>query len=131
MADISSATFPSMISRMAKKGLIAYGSDSKTLIITAKGEAMAEPVKVATTTEEVQEEIKKKLKGKALRIFEFLADGMPREKKDVMIAVDCLNASTFAPLVSRELKKHGLVEYPTRTTMKLSAMCFLSTDGCE
>jgi predicted transcriptional regulator len=127
MADISSATFPSMLSRMAKKGLIVYGSDSKTVIITAKGESMAEPVKVATTTEEVQDDIKKKLKGKALRIFEFLAEanGEPREKQEIMEAVDCLNPKTFAPLCSRELKKHGLIEYPTKTTIKLSSICFL------
>ena len=55
MAEIPSATFPSLISRMAKKGLVAYGSTPEMLQITDKGMEQAGPMDIPTTNEEAQE----------------------------------------------------------------------------
>ena len=60
MAKISDATFPSMVSRMVKKGLIKYGEYPGTLVLTEEGMALAEPSDdIATSNEEVHEGIKK------------------------------------------------------------------------
>jgi DNA-binding PadR family transcriptional regulator len=125
MAKISNSTFPSMLSRMVKKGLIAYGSTPKTLKITDKGREEAPDIEdMPTSNVEHHEEIKKKLKGKARRIFEYLADGKVHAKEKVMEAVDCTNPKTFAPLMSRELKKPGYIEYPSMGKVRLSNECF-------
>lgn len=130
MAQISSATFPSLISRVIKKeGTIEYGNGSGTLKLTNKGKDVASeltpPGDLVTNNTAVHENIKKQLKGKALKIFEFLADGEEYDKKIVMKEVDCMNPKTFAPIMSRELKSKGFIEYPTKTTVKLTKeMCF-------
>lgn len=124
MAEVSSSTFPSLISRMAKKGLVEYGSTSDMIKITDEGLEQTEPIDIPTSNVEAQERIKEKLKGKPRRIFELLQDGLPREKQDIMEAVDCTNPKTFSPMVSRELKKHGYVEYPTKTSIQLADVCF-------
>lgn len=69
MTAIKAATFAPLISRMVGKGLLEYGSTPGTLIITSKGETKAEPMEVATTNKQVQEEIKKKLKGKVCHVM--------------------------------------------------------------
>ena len=125
MAQISSATYPSMISRMAKKGLIEYGSEPGTLVITDAGREQApDDHDFVTSNEEHHEEIKKKLRGKARAIFVALADGKPHRKEDIMEAVDCTNPKTFKPLLSRDLKKNGWIEYPSKGTVQLSDQCF-------
>ena len=130
MMQISSRTWPSLILRMASKdGTIATGDAPGTLKLTKKGKDMASkltpPEDLPTCNAHIHDKMKEQLKGKALKIFEFLADGQEHEKKDVMEAVDCMNPKTFAPLMSRELKAKGLIEYPNRTTVKLTKdMCF-------
>ena len=130
MAQVSAATFPSLISRIIKKdGTLEYGQGTGTLKLTNKGKDVASqltpPEDLVTTNAAVHESIKKKLKGKALKIFEILADGDEHEKKVIMQQVDCMNPSTFAPLVSRQLKSPGYIEYPSKTTMKLAKqVCF-------
>ena len=125
MAKISDATFPSMVSRMVKKGLIKYGEYPGTLVLTEEGMALAEPSDdIATSNEEVHEGIKKDLKGKPRQIFEILADGKVHNKEDIMKQINCTNKATFAPLLSRELKKKGLIQYPSKGTVQLSDMCF-------
>lgn len=130
LTGISAGTWPSLISRMAKNdGTIAHGAEAGTLKLTAKGKDIAAnpspPEELPTTNAKVHEKIKQGLKGKALQIFEHIEDGQEHEKKDVMKAVKCTNPNTFAPLVSRQLKAKGLVEYPSRTTIRLTKeMCF-------
>jgi hypothetical protein len=125
MAEISSTTFPSLVSRMAKKGLVEYGSTSEMLKITGKGLDQVDPIDMPTSNVEAQERVKEKLKGKPLRIFEILQDGKAHEKEDIMKAIDCTNPKTFAPMVSRELKKHGYIEFPIKTSMELAeSVCF-------
>lgn len=130
MAQVSAVTFPSLISRIIKKdGTLEYGEASDTLKLTHKGKDVASqltpPGDLTLTNAGVHENIKKKLKGKALKIFEYLADGNEYEKKAVMEAVDCMNPGTFGPLISRELKSKGYIEYPSKTTLKLTKdMCF-------
>lgn len=129
-AQISAGSFPSVLSRIVKKdGTIAYGTASSTIKLTAKGKdfaaGLAPPEDLPTTNAQVQEKLKQDLKGMALKIFEFLQDGEEKEKIDVMSAVGCTNKNSFAPIMSRDLKSKGLVEYPSRTTVKLSMeMCF-------
>lgn len=124
MAEISSSTFPSLISRMTKKGLVEKGSTSDTITITDMGMEQVDPIDIPTSNEEVQQKIKEKLKGKPLRIFEILLDGKPHAKEDIMEAVDCTNPKTFSPLLSRVLKKPGYIEYPSKGTVQLSDDCF-------
>ena len=124
MTDISKSTFPSLLCRMVKKGLIAYGSESGTLMITDKGLEMADVQDIPQSNEEAQEGHKQKLKGKARRIFEILADGKVHSKEKIMEAIGCQNPATFKPLLSRELKKHGYIEYPSKGTVQLSDLCF-------
>lgn len=125
MAKVSSSTLPSLLSRMVKKGQIEYGVEPSTIKLTDKGMALAEPLDIPTSNEELHEELKKDLKGKSLRIFEFIADGKVYDKKDVMEAVECTNPKTFAPLVSRELRKQNLVHFPSKNTIQLTKDCFL------
>lgn len=129
MSKVSKATFPSLISRMVKKELIEYGSTKSYLMITALGEGQAEPLDLPTSDEEHHEEIKKELKGKALQIFEILADGKVHKKFDIMGAIDCKNPSTFAPLVSRNFAKKGYIKYPSKDTMQLTDECFPFSRG--
>lgn len=124
MAGIPSTTFPSLISRMAKNGLVEYGSTPEMMKITDKGMEQVDPIDIPTSNEEAQERIKEKLKGKPLRIFEILQDGKPHAKKEIMEAVDCTNPKTFAPLLSRELKKLGYIDYASKGTVQLSELCF-------
>jgi len=124
-AQITSSTFPPLITRMVKKGVIEYGSGSGTIKITEKGLAMVGDLPdMPTSNEEHHEEIKKKLKGKGRLIFEYLADGKAHKKEDVMDAVDCTNPKTFAPLLSRELKKPGYIHYPEKGKVQLTDDCF-------
>jgi predicted transcriptional regulator len=131
MANIPSATFPSLICRMIKKGLIERGSgggdggSTTTIKITELGMEQVDPIDIPTSNEEAQRKIKEKLKGnKPRRIFEYLLDGKPHKKVDIMVAVDCTNPSTFAPMMSRELKKHGYIEYPEKGMVQLTDVCF-------
>ena len=130
-AEITSATFPSLISRMAKKGLVEYGSDKGTLKITAMGREKApDDYDFPTSNEEFHQTILKKLKvAKARDIFEILMDGRPHSKQDIMEAIDCTNPKTFAPLLSRELKKPGYITYPSRDTVQLSDECYPLSRG--
>ncbi|CAB9507118.1 expressed unknown protein [Seminavis robusta] len=123
-AQISKATFPSLLSRMKKKGLIDYGSSNGTLILTETGSEKADPLDVAGSDEEHHEKIKQELKGKARAIFEFLSDGEIKDKQEVMEAVECTNPKTFAPLLSRELKKKGYICYPSKGKVQLTKECF-------
>lgn len=130
MAQISKGTYPSLLSRIVgKDGTLAYGSDTGTLKLTAKGRDVASrltpPEDLVTTNAAVHENIKKNLKGKALQIFEFLSDGEEYEKEAVKEAINCLKDSTFKPLLSRELKSKDIVVYPSKTTVQLNrTMCF-------
>ena len=129
MASVSQATFAPLLSRMVnKKGLVEYASKD-TIKLTKKGKEeaaeLASPGDMITTNEQHHEQIKEKLKGKkAVQIFEYLADGKEHEKQDIMEAVKCTNPKTFAPLLSRELKKPGYIVYPSKTTVQLSDLCF-------
>jgi len=124
MAQISSATFPSLLSRLKSNGVIEYGSGD-TIKITEKGLKNAGPSHDAPTSNaDVHENIKNKLKGKARLIFEHLADGQVHDKEDVMEAIDCTNPKTFGPLLSRELASKGYVEYPSKGKMRLTDECF-------
>lgn len=125
-AEVSNSTFPSLISRMAKKGLVEYGSNKGTLKITAMGrEEAPDGHDFPTSDEEYHQTILKKLKNaKARQIFEILMDGRPHSKQDIMEAIDCTNPKTFAPLLSRELKKPGYIIYPGRDTVQLSDECY-------
>lgn len=128
MSQISKATFPSLLSRMAKAGLIEYGSG--TIQLTDKGmkQALALPkdaMDMVTSNQDAHEAILKSLKSKKAReIFQALADGKIHNKEAVMRAVKCTNPATFNPLVSRELKKLGHVHYPSKGTIQLTATCF-------
>jgi predicted transcriptional regulator len=124
MAEVSNSTLPSLLSRMTKKGLIEYGSTSETIILTDKGMEMADSLDVPQRNEEAHEAIKQKLKGKPLRIFEILADGKPHTKESIMKTVNCTNPSTFAPMLSRELRKPGYIHYPSTGTVQLADCCF-------
>jgi len=130
MAKVSMASMPSLLSRKLKKpGFIEYGSTKDTIKLTKKGLDRAANLTPAedmvTTNEQVHENIKKQLKGKALLIFNFLLDRKEHEKAEVMKAVKCENPKTFNPIVSRELKKHDIVEYPAKSTIRLNpAVCF-------
>jgi hypothetical protein len=128
MANISDPTFAPMLSRMVQKGLIEYGFERGTIKITNLGKQQAPTVQgkdLVTSNQEHHETIKKKLKGKALLIFNFLADGKVHDRLDVMAAVDCINPKTFAPLISRELKKHGYIVYIGKRGLQLNKeMCF-------
>ena len=125
MTQINRSTFPSLISRMAKTGLIVYGSQPRTLKITDKGRSRAPADhEFVTSNAEHHESIRNKLKGKARQIFDLLADGKAHHKDDIMVAVNCTNPKTFAPLMSRELKKHGYIEYPSNGMVQLSNVCF-------
>jgi hypothetical protein len=127
MAQISTSTFNPMISRMTKEDdpWIQYGSTPGTLMITDEGMRHANTEAVPTSNEERLESIKQKLRGKPRRIFEYLADGKVHDKEDVMNAVDCTNPKTFGPMVSRELRKPGYIDFPSKRTMQLSDECFL------
>jgi Mn-dependent DtxR family transcriptional regulator len=124
MAQISNSTLPSLISRMTTNGLIAYGSSRGMIKLTKKGSDEADPVDVVGSDEEYHEKIKAELKGKSRAIFEYLADGKVHDKQDVMEAVDCTNPKTFNPLLSRELKKKGLIHYPEKGKIQLTDECF-------
>ena len=124
MAQITNSTFPSMVSRMAKNGLVAYGSSTGTIMLTEKGSDKADPVDVVGSDEEHHEKIKEQLKGKSRAIFEYLADGKIHDKHNVMKAVNCTNPSTFNPLLSRDLKKKGLIHYPAKGKIQLTDECF-------
>jgi predicted transcriptional regulator len=130
MANIPSTTFPSLICRMIKRGLIERGGDgdggrTATIKITELGMEQVDPIDIPTSNEEAQQKIKEKLKGnKPRRIFEYLSDGKPHKKVDIMVAVDCTNPCTFAPMMSRELKKHGYIEYPEKGMVQLTDVCF-------
>jgi len=130
LAQISRGSFPSAISRIVKKeGTIENGKEPGTIKLTAMGKDLAAGITLAgdlaSTNAEIQENLKKTLKGMALKIFEYLSDGEEKEKEDVMSAVNCTKKSTFGPIMSRDLRAKGIVEYPNRTTVKLSKeMCF-------
>ena len=126
-AQISSQTFPSLVSRMVnKKKLVEYGSASGTLKITAKGREAAPEgdIDVPTSNEEYQRQILEKLTGKPKQIFEILMDGRTHTKKSIMEKIECTNKTTFAPMVSRTLKKEGYIEYVGNGEMKLSQECY-------
>jgi Mn-dependent DtxR family transcriptional regulator len=141
IAQISNATFPSLICRMIKKGLIERvnssssnnnaggggggGGGGTTIKITELGMEQVIPIDIPTSNEEAQQKIKEKLKGnKPRRIFDYLCDGKPHKKSDIMVAIDCTNPSTFAPMMSRYLKKHGYIEYPKKGMVQLTDVCF-------
>jgi len=129
LCQIKQSTFAPMVSRMAnKKGLVQSSTDG-ALCLTIKGREKAEQVEgaadIPTCNEEVHERIKDKLKGtKVKRIFDILSDGQTHAKKDIMEQVDIMNPKTFSPLLSRELKKPGYIEYPSNGTVRLTESCF-------
>jgi hypothetical protein len=75
--------------------------------------------------EEVHEAIKEKLKGaKMKRIVDFLSDGQSRTRATIMKHVDIANEKTFGQLLSRELRKLGYIDYPSKNMVCLSDSCF-------
>ena len=124
IAEISKATYPSLISRMVQKKLLERG-DAGCIKITKLGMTQVDPINIPTTNDEAQRRIKDKLNGnKPRQIFDYLSDGKPRKKTEIMKAIDCMNQSTFAPLLSRELKRPGYIEYPEQGMVQLSDVCF-------
>lgn len=125
-AEISKSTFPGLISRMASKGLVEYGSKKGMIKITAMGREQApEDHDMPTSNEEYHQRILQKLKtSKARKIFEFLMDGRPHSKQEIMDAVECPNRKTFSPILSRELKKPGYIFYPGTNMVQLSDECY-------
>lgn len=128
MSQIKSSTFAPMVSRMAsKKGLVE--SSNGNLCLTDKGREAAGNVEGAesmpTCNEEVHESIKEKLKGKKVKlIFDILSDGATHTKASIMERADVTNPKTFAPLLSRELKKPGYIDYPSKDCVRLVDSCF-------
>ena len=126
MAEITAATFPSMISRMKSKGLVAAGSAAGTYKITELGREQVPEGghDLPTSNAEYHQTILNKLTGKPRAIFEILMDGKPHKKTDIMEAIDCTNPKTFSPLVSRELRKKNYVEFVGKDSMQLSDDCY-------
>lgn len=81
-------------------------------------------VLMPTSNEEHQQELLKKLKGKPKEIIQILMDGATHRKQNIMQAINYLNPNTFAPLLSRELKKPGYITNVGKDSMKLSKECY-------
>lgn len=130
MANVKMSSLPSVLTRKLKEpGWIEYGSQKGTIKLTKSGldraASLVPPSDMVTTNQQARDEIKKKLKGKALQIFCFLEDGEEHEKTQVMEGIGCTNKNTFNPIVSRDLRKWEYVEYPSKTTIRLNpAVCF-------
>jgi hypothetical protein len=129
-ADVPMSTFTPLVSRMiTKKGLLERGSCKGMIKLSKQGMEMAsnlvDPDDLVSTNAQIHEQIRNKLKGKPLEVFNILADGEEHEKSDIMEAINCTNKSTFAPMMSRTLAKGGFVEYPTPKTVRLNReKCF-------
>jgi hypothetical protein len=124
MAGIPNATLPSLLSRLKSKGCIEYGVVSGTIKVTDKGMAeMVDPnLHFPSSNAEHHETIKAQMKGKARQVFEILMDGEIHDKQDIMEAIDCMNPTTFAPMMSRELK--NFIHYPSKGLVQLHPDCF-------
>ena len=126
MACVKPSTLGPLLSRMTKNDqTIEYGSSAGTLRLTKKGQLEADPGDIPSSNEEHHKRIQQQVKGKKARaIFALLADGdRTLSKMELMKAVDCTNPKTFGPLLSRELKKPGYIEY-TDGNVRLSDSCY-------
>ena len=126
MSGVKPSTFTPLVSRMVKKGVVAYGKTQGTLTITMSGrrEAPEGEFALPTSNEEHQRQILEKLSGKPKRIFEILMDGEAHTKSSIMDAIGCTNVKTFSPLLSRHLAKAGYIEYVGGASIKLSSECY-------
>ena len=94
--------------------------DSKTIFITKKGMELADVddsnIEVPSTNEEYHKILKEqnKLRDKACKFIDYLADGKRQDKKKVAEALGMKINSTFANMLT-ECKKHGMVEYDAKT----------------
>jgi len=115
------------ITKLKKKGLLL--AEGSTFALTEEGgKEMDSMIVSGTTNAEVHAFFKGDLKGKQVRMFEFLADGKEHDKEDVAKGLDYSKDKTqkvFQNLLCEMKNKAQLIDYPTKDTVRLRQdICF-------
>jgi Mn-dependent DtxR family transcriptional regulator len=100
--------------------------DAQSIRLTTAGKTLvADWVIQPKTNQDRHDDIKSKLKGKQITLFDLLQDGHTQSKNDVAVALHYEGKSTkaFQNLVAA-MKSKGVVEYPTQDTVRLTDVCF-------
>lgn len=125
-------TIQNNLPKLKNQGLIEM--NNKTISLTTKGlEQVGDLAHRPTSNAEHQANMLRTLKnGKQVRMFEMLANGETREKLHVaqQLGYDNAKVKAFQNLIGA-MRSQGLVEYPEKTTVRLTDGCFLKARGEE
>ena len=122
------STIANALTKLKNEGWMLVTPDSVT--ITGSGMNAADPTAVGTIMEDIpttnaayHKSVKEqyKLKPKAIELFDCIQDGKVYEKEKVAEKIGMKMNSTFANLMT-SLKKHGVIEYDTKTVRLTDAM---------
>jgi hypothetical protein len=127
MSGYPKASLNTLLSKEKGKGNVVY-PDGKTCSITAKGRAqVGGDVQPVSSNEEFHIRVKENFEvtGVAGQIFDILADGMVRDRQQVMSAVQCTNKGSFNTYLSK-LRSAGLLEKTKGQDpmLQLTTFCF-------
>ena len=121
---LKSKTLANAFTKLKQQGLITMTTTSISLTDAGK-KKMGTTNNKAKTNDDRHEDIKSKLKGKQIVLFDLLKDGRTMSKDDLAQALDYENKSTkaFQNLVAA-MKSKGICEYPAKDTVRLQDFCF-------
>ena len=124
--DIKEKNLPCILSGLKKNGYVEY-PDKSTVRITDEGmeHADIDSIKIPKDNSEAQVEIKTthNLKPKECAFVDLLSDGQIHRRVDVMETLEIKSKQTLSCMMSG-LKGKGFIEYPDKTTVQLTDMCF-------
>lgn len=124
MTGLSPKTIANALTKLKKEELIEM--DSKTIRLVEKGkEKVKALIIIPKTNLDRHSMLKQKLKGKELVVFDMMAQGFEMDKTSLAKALGYDDKSTkaFQNLMS-SMKGKGILEYPTKETVRLTDFCF-------
>lgn len=119
------AGFDKNLGNLKKKGFVEY-PDGKTVALTDQGvEYVGEVDPSDLSNEAIQNEMKEMIPAKARDIFDALLDGKEHDRKKLaeQLKYDMNKLSGYQKNIS-QMRTLGFVDYPSKTTIKLTDSCF-------
>ena len=121
-APMGKSTIANALTKLRKEGLVDT-SKKGFITISKKGMDKAAFKDMSNlTNEDFQKSMKEKLTSRQCALFDYLADGKVRAKKEAAAAIGCKMNSTWANMLT-PMKKLGIIEFG-RETINLTKKMF-------
>lgn len=121
VTKLAKGSLMNVLTKLKKENLLESPEPGAVSLTEAGVEYMGDDCKILTP-EEVQAKMKETLKGKPLRLFELLKDGLTLSKEAVAKELDFPEGKkqrSFMNFLSK-LKTGGMIEYPDKDHVKMT-----------